>query len=75
MYLKFEGHFKSPKCKVVNQPDVKLHTDYVLVPADKGANSVIVVCKRYHINTLVDALRINNANSNNPTYVPSADSI
>ena len=43
-----KGHFKSPKCKVLNQPDVKdtihkLHTNYVIVPADKAANNVIVV--------------------------------
>ena len=34
-----KGHFKSPKCKVLDQPDVKdtlhkLQTNYVLVPAD-----------------------------------------
>ena len=39
-------HFISPKCKVLNQPDVKdsfhnSHADYVLVPADKAANNVI----------------------------------
>ena len=39
-----KGHFKSPKCKVLNQPDVKntlhkLHANYVLVPADKAANN------------------------------------
>ena len=38
-----KGHFKSPKCKVLDQPDVKdtlhkLHANYVLVPADKAAN-------------------------------------
>ena len=40
-----KGHFKSPKCKVLDQPDVKgtlhkLHANYVLVPADKAANNV-----------------------------------
>ena len=51
-----KGHFKSPKCKVLDQPDVKdtlhkLHANYVLVPADKAANNVIVVCKKYYILT------------------------
>ena len=46
------GHFKSPKCKVLDQPDVKdilhkLHANYVLVPADKAANNVIIMCKKY----------------------------
>ena len=47
-----KGHFKSPKCKVLDQPDVidtlhKLQTNYVLVSADKSANNVIIVCKKY----------------------------
>ena len=50
--------YKSLKCKVLDQPDVKdtlhkLHANYVLVPADKAANNVIVVCKKYYIDTLV----------------------
>ena len=39
-----------PKQNIVNDPDVKdtlrrLHYDFVLVPADKAANNVIIVCK------------------------------
>ena len=46
-----KGHFKSPKCKVLDQPDVKdtlhkLQTNYVLVPADKADNNLIIVCKK-----------------------------
>ena len=49
---------QSPKLKILNQADVKdtlrrLHDDFVLVPADKAANSVIVACKRYYIETLI----------------------
>ena len=74
-----KGHFKSPKYKVLNQPDVKdtlhkLHANYVLVPADKTANNVIIVCKKYYINTLFKEFRINSVNSNNPTYIPIDDS-
>ena len=41
-------HFKSLKCKILDQPDVKetlhnLHANYVLVPADKAANNVIII--------------------------------
>ena len=51
-----KGHFKSPNCKVLDQPDVKdtlhkLHANYVLVPVDKAANNVIIVCKKYYIHT------------------------
>ena len=51
-----------------------MHANYVLVPADKAANNVIVVFKKYYIDTLVKELRINNVNSNNPTYIPIDDS-
>ena len=74
-----KGHFKSPKCKVLDQLDVKdtlhkLHANYVLVPADKAANNVIIVCKKYYIDTLVKELGINNVNINYPTYIPIDDS-
>ena len=35
---------------------------------------MIIVCKKYHIDTLVKELRINNVNINNPTYIPIDDS-
>ena len=74
-----KGHFRSPKSKVLDQSDVKdtlhkLHANYVLVPADKGANNVIIVCKKYYIDTLVKELGINNVNINNPTHIPIDDS-
>ena len=72
-----KGHFKSPKCKVLDQPDLKdtlhkLHANYV--PADKAANNVIIVCKKYYIETLVKELGINDVNTNNPTYIQIDDS-
>ena len=77
--LNLKGHFKSLKCKVLDQPDVKdtlhkLQTNYVLVPADKSANNVIIVCKKYYIDTLVKELGLNNVNISNPTYIPIDDS-
>ena len=65
--------------KLHKSPDVKdtlykLHANYVLVPADKAANNVIIVCKKYYIDTLVKELGINNVNINNPTYFPIDDS-
>ena len=47
-----------------------MHEKYVLVPADKAANNVIVVCKKYYIEVLVKELGINNNLSSNPTYSP-----
>ena len=70
-----KGHFKSPKCKVLDQTDIKdtlhkLHANYVLVPADKAANNVIIVCKKYYIDTMVKELGMNNVNISNPHTSP-----
>ena len=71
---------RSPKQKILNDPDVKdilrrLYYGFVSVPADKAANSVIVVCKNYHIETSMKELGINTTNiSPNSTYIPSTDS-
>ena len=50
-------HFKSPKCKVFDHPPVKntLHKftyQLCLVTANKAANNVTIVCKKYYIDTL-----------------------
>ena len=71
---------QSPKQKILNAPDVKdtlrrLHDDFVLVPADKAANNVIVVCKKYYIETLVKELGMNTTNiCPTSTCIPSTDS-
>ena len=54
---------RSPKQKILNDPDVqdtlrRLQDDFVLVPADKAANNMIVVFKMYHIETLIKELGI-----------------
>ena len=55
---------RSPKQKILSDPDVedtlrRLNDDFVLVPADKATNNVIVLCKKYHIETLIKELGIN----------------
>ena len=72
-----KGHFKSPKCKVLDQPDVKdtlhkLQTNYVLC-YDKAANNVIIESKKYYIDTIFKELGINNVSISNPTYIPIND--
>ena len=42
--------------------------------AGKAANNEIVVCRKYHSDTLVKELGINNVNRNNRTYIPIDDS-
>ena len=69
-----------PNQKILNEPDMKdtlrrLYDDFVLVPADKAANNVIVVRKKYDMETLIKELSINTTNiSPNSTYIPSTDS-
>ena len=71
---------RSPKQKILSDPDVKdtlrrLHDEFVLVPADKAANNVIVVCKEYYIETLIKELGINTTHiSPYSSYIPSTDS-
>ena len=65
------------RTKIHNDPDVKdtlrrLHDDFVSVPAGKPANNMIVVCKKYYIETLINIITTNI--SPNSTYVPSTDS-
>ena len=48
---------RSPKDKIPNGSDLKdtmrrLFDDFVLVPADKAANDMIVLCKKYYIQIL-----------------------
>ena len=75
-----KNKIRSPKQKILSDPDVKdtlrrLHDDFVLVPADKAANNVILVCKKYYIETLIKELGINITNiSPNSTYFPLTDS-
>ena len=74
-----QGKFKPPKCKVLDQLDFKdilekMHANFVLVPPDKAANNVIVVCKKYHIETSVKELGINTTSKTSSTYIPFRES-
>ena len=71
--------FKWSNQKILSDPGVKcwlhkLHEDFVLVPADKAANDIIVICKKYYIDTLIKELGINCLHQINSSYVPSTDS-
>ena len=57
----------------IERRNVKCHKKGSRGSSFKSSN-VIVVCKKYYIDTLVKELGINNINSNNPTYIPIDDS-
>ena len=74
-----KGKFKRPDQKILNDPGVKdflckFHEDFVLVPADKAANNIIVICKKYYIETLSKELGTNSLDQINSTYAFSIDS-
>ena len=54
---KLKQNFKQPTGKVLQNADIKaclsdLHNKYVFIPADKAPNNIIIICKRYYIETL-----------------------
>ena len=49
-----KGHFKFPLINLMSKHTIhKLDANYLLVAADKAVNNVIIVCKKYYIDTLV----------------------
>ena len=65
---KLELNFKQPTGKVLQNVDVKaclsdLHNKYVFVPADKASNNIIIICKRYYIETLIKELGLDNCST------------
>ena len=68
-------NFKQPTGKVLQNVDVEaflsdLHNNYVFVPADKAPNSIIIICKKYYIETLIKELELDNCSTptGNSTY-------
>ena len=72
---KLKQNVKQPTGKVLQNADVKacqsdLHNKYVFVPADKAPNNIIIICKRYYIETLIKELGLDNCSTptGNSTY-------
>ena len=65
---KLRRNFRQPTGKVLQNADVKaclsdLHSKYVFAPADKAPNNIIMICKRYYIETLIKELGLDNCSS------------
>ena len=65
---KLKQNFKQPTGKVLQDVDVKaclsdIQNKYVFVPADKAPNNIIIICKRYYIETLVKELGLDNCST------------
>ena len=68
---------RQPK-KILQDPDVKEYLNkfkdkYVLVPADKAGNNIIIVCKYFYLRTIMDELGLTSDKVNN-TYKPVVSS-
>ena len=66
--FKLKQNFKKPTGKVLQNAEVKaclsdLHNKYVFVPADKAPNNIIIICKRYHMETLIKELGLDNCST------------
>ena len=48
--------------KALKRKMEKLHSKYVFAPADKAANSVIIICKRYYVEVLKEELNSTSTN-------------
>ena len=65
---KLKQNFKQPTGKVLQNVYVKacssnLHNKYVFVPANKAPNNIIIICKRYYIETLIKKLALDNCST------------
>ena len=70
---KLKKKTKQPPDPVLHKPDVKaclhdLHEKYVFAPADKAANNVIIICKRFYLDVIVKELGLLNSTVNSTTY-------
>ena len=72
---KLKQYFKQPTGKVLQNADVKaclsdLHNKYVFVPADKAPYKIIIICKKYCMETLIKEWGLDNCSTptGNSTY-------
>jgi len=72
---KLKGPMNTRKTSIFKNPHVTkhlsyLHDKYVVVPADKALNNIVLVCKLHYIDCLKTELGIDNL-LGNPKYTPT----
>ena len=72
---KLKQNFKQPTGKVLQNADLKAclsdpHNKYVFAQADNAPKNIIIICKRYYIETLIKELELDNCSipTGNSTY-------
>ena len=63
--LKSKAQQKTKDFYNVSKALKKCHESFILVPADKAANNVIVVCKAYYLQSLISELKADGVNKAN----------
>ena len=68
--FKTQNHQTPPS--ILKKPDIKtclqeLHEKYVFAPADKAANNVIIICKKFYLEITMKELGLLGS-STSPTY-------
>ena len=67
-FTKHPHLYKQPTCRSEESLKRKMekpHSKYVFAPADKAANNVIIICKRYYVEVLKSEMNFTSA------YVPA----
>ena len=74
-YFQGKTEFQTTHWQGLQNADVKaclsdLHNKYAFIPADKAPNNIIIICKRYYIETLIKELGLDNCSipTGNSTY-------
>ena len=70
---KLKQNLKQPTGKVLQNADEKtclshLHNNYVFILVDKAPDNIIIICKKYYIQTLIKELGLDNC------YTPTGNS-
>ena len=75
---KLKGSMNNKPISVLEDPTVSkylsdFHEKFVLVPADKASNNIVVICKTYYYQCLIEELGLFDT-CGNPTYTPVTQS-
>ena len=75
-----QKRIKQPPYPVLTNPEVinclqSMHDKYVFVPADKASNNVIIICKQFYYQVIIEELGLLNTNLNSTTYEKINESV
>ena len=68
-----QKRIKQPPPPILKNPEVEsclqnMQKNYVFAPADKASNNVIIICKKFYYQVIIEELGLLNTNSTSATY-------